>query len=182
MDKFIIRDNKKGFTLVEIIVVLIIIAILAAIAIPAFTGYIDKTKVAVMEHNQSQVIKTIQLLGIEGGLSLTWNSSTQLASNFKAELVETVFFVTNPINKSTAIKTSGEFGNQATSSAGIIIVGRTEKSLDSTYTSDLYPNNQSAGRFKASGSICIAVVTNGAIVSYYYNEKHYNITKIPIDY
>ena len=34
--------NKKGFTLVEVIVVLVIIAILAALLIPALTGYIDK--------------------------------------------------------------------------------------------------------------------------------------------
>ncbi|MDR0875210.1 MAG: prepilin-type N-terminal cleavage/methylation domain-containing protein [Clostridiales Family XIII bacterium] len=35
-------NNKKGFTLVEVIVVIVILAILAAIAIPALTGYIDK--------------------------------------------------------------------------------------------------------------------------------------------
>lgn len=69
MNKFIIKDNKKGFTLVEIIVVLIIIAILAAIAIPAFTGYIDKSKIAVMEHNQGQVLRTLQLLVIDGEIS-----------------------------------------------------------------------------------------------------------------
>lgn len=34
--------NKKGFTLVELIVVLVILAILAALLIPALTGYIDK--------------------------------------------------------------------------------------------------------------------------------------------
>ena len=33
--------NKKGFTLVEIIVVLVVMAILAAIAVPAVLGYID---------------------------------------------------------------------------------------------------------------------------------------------
>ena len=32
--------NKKGFTLVELIVVLVILAILAALLIPALTGYI----------------------------------------------------------------------------------------------------------------------------------------------
>ena len=36
--------NKKGFTLVELIVVLVILAILAALLIPALTGYIDKAK------------------------------------------------------------------------------------------------------------------------------------------
>ncbi|MEA5051015.1 MAG: prepilin-type N-terminal cleavage/methylation domain-containing protein [Oscillospiraceae bacterium] len=36
--------NKKGFTLVEVIVVLVILAILAAIMIPSMTGWIDKAK------------------------------------------------------------------------------------------------------------------------------------------
>lgn len=36
--------DKKGFTLVELIVVLVILAILAALLVPALTGYIDKAK------------------------------------------------------------------------------------------------------------------------------------------
>ena len=36
--------NKKGFTLIEIIIVLIIIAILAAIAVPAMMKYINDAK------------------------------------------------------------------------------------------------------------------------------------------
>lgn len=38
------RENKKGFTLVELIVVLVILAILAAILVPALLGWIDKAK------------------------------------------------------------------------------------------------------------------------------------------
>lgn len=34
--------DKKGFTLVELIVVLVILAILAALLIPTLTGYIER--------------------------------------------------------------------------------------------------------------------------------------------
>lgn len=44
MFKRLKNNNKKGFTLVELIVVLVILAILAALLIPALTGYIDKAK------------------------------------------------------------------------------------------------------------------------------------------
>ncbi|MDO4546064.1 MAG: prepilin-type N-terminal cleavage/methylation domain-containing protein, partial [Bacillota bacterium] len=36
------KKNKKGFTLVEVIVVLVILAVLAAILIPSMIGWIDK--------------------------------------------------------------------------------------------------------------------------------------------
>lgn len=38
------QRDKKGFTLVEVIVVLVILAILAAILIPSMVGWIDKAK------------------------------------------------------------------------------------------------------------------------------------------
>lgn len=38
------KSNKKGFTLVELIVVLVILAILAAILVPALMGYIEKAR------------------------------------------------------------------------------------------------------------------------------------------
>lgn len=48
--------EKKGFTLVELIVVLVILAILAALLIPALTGYIDRA------NNQKVIATTRQVV------------------------------------------------------------------------------------------------------------------------
>lgn len=47
--------EKKGFTLVELIVVLVILAILAALLIPTLTGYIDKA-------NQEKVVSECRMV------------------------------------------------------------------------------------------------------------------------
>ena len=38
------KMNKKGFTIVELVIVIAVIAILAAVMIPTFSGIVDKAK------------------------------------------------------------------------------------------------------------------------------------------
>lgn len=44
--------NKKGFTLIELIVVIAVLGILATIAIPKLTGYTDDAEKAVTDANE----------------------------------------------------------------------------------------------------------------------------------
>lgn len=59
------KNDKKGFTLVELIVVLVILAILAALLIPALTGYIDKAKEKQVIAQTRQVVMAAQTLADE---------------------------------------------------------------------------------------------------------------------
>lgn len=65
--------EKKGFTLVELIVVLVILAILAALLIPALTKYIDKAKNKSIVAETRQAVMAAQTLVDEayGKLDLT---------------------------------------------------------------------------------------------------------------
>ena len=57
------KINKKGFTLTELIVVIAVIAILAAVLIPTLTGYIEKARVSA--DNQEVAVLNKLLLDAE---------------------------------------------------------------------------------------------------------------------
>ena len=44
-----VKENKKGFTLAELLIVVAIIAVLVAISIPIFTAQLEKSREAVDE-------------------------------------------------------------------------------------------------------------------------------------
>lgn len=53
------RGKKKGFTLVELIVVIAIIAIIAAVAVPTTIRYVNEAKVTMAENEALNLMNTI---------------------------------------------------------------------------------------------------------------------------
>ena len=49
--------NKKGFTIVELVIVIAVIAILAAVLIPTFSGVIEKAQKSAAEQNAANLYK-----------------------------------------------------------------------------------------------------------------------------
>lgn len=80
--------NKKGFTLVELIVVLVILAILAALLVPALTGYIDKAHEQSLASEASMVLTAAQATVSESygnGDVIVENGTVKLKTSLTAE-------------------------------------------------------------------------------------------------
>ena len=58
-------NNRKGFTLIELIIVIAILGILAAIAVPKYSGMREKAKSAVDLETLNHMNKSIELYYIE---------------------------------------------------------------------------------------------------------------------
>ena len=56
-----LKEDRKGFTLVELIVVIAILAILAAVAYPVYNGYIDYTHKGTDRATVGEIIRAIEL-------------------------------------------------------------------------------------------------------------------------
>lgn len=76
------RENKKGFTLVEVIVVLVILAILAAILIPSMIGWINKAedKSAIVEGRT--FVLAAQTIVSENYTAYTTGGATSLTGSY----------------------------------------------------------------------------------------------------
>ena len=87
-----LRNNKEGFTLIELMIVIAIIGILAAIAIPNFIAYRDKAYCSAAETDVQTVMGAIAdyfadpnhtavTQGDLSGVNLSYNNKLTLTDN-----------------------------------------------------------------------------------------------------
>ena len=104
------RKIKKGFTLVELIVVLVILAIIAAFTIPAMLGYIDKTHEADAINNAQYYVTAAQTCIVKKTADETWNtlSNTKKVAAINDEATNTANLNTGKVKSATYDETNAQ--------------------------------------------------------------------------
>jgi general secretion pathway protein G len=74
-------NNNKGFTLIELAVVLAIIAVLAAVLTPIVTGYLDQARVARAQADVRTIADSLKLYNRDTGRWPIYNSSTDFTAD-----------------------------------------------------------------------------------------------------
>ena len=133
-------NNKKGFTLIELMIVVAIIGILAAIAIPKFADLINKSKEGATKGSLSSVRSAIQVYygDNEGWFPVDAASLASLTANGKylSEVPKTKLPGTGHADISTVVNTIGDAGgwmyynsNAAPSTWGNLLINCSHEDL-----------------------------------------------------
>ena len=151
------KKNNKGFSLVELVIVIAILAILVGILAPQYTKYVEKSRKAADASNMDEIVKTIKVYAADpanelptgtytvtmsdGTTAITQTGSTPEAlTALQSEVVKTI-----PSYATTGIKSKkwGKDGAKASIVANVEVLEDGGTSV--TYTPDKFNNYMTKG-------------------------------------
>ncbi|MDR1421652.1 MAG: prepilin-type N-terminal cleavage/methylation domain-containing protein [Coriobacteriales bacterium] len=142
-------SDKKGFTLIEVIVVLVILGIMAALIVPALTGYIEKAHQRTVVTEAATYRTSLQAIGTDtvasgGDPTAITTGSSVLPDEYMPVSDEDTPTVTEEINALV--------GNEALDAAdltGIVFTG-TGQLTNFVYTNGTYTATYSDGSYEVA--------------------------------
>lgn len=111
------KNNKKGFTLAELLIVVAIIAVLVAIAIPVFTTQLEKSRESTDASNIRGYYAEITTALLSGDLTDSGATGTKATTQVGANLTATVagLSAANAANATYTVTVAGYTPVQTTS-------------------------------------------------------------------
>jgi len=146
--------NTSGFTLVELIVVLVILAIIAAFTIPAMLGYIDKTREADAINNAQYYVTAARTCITKKTADNTWDtlSDTEKVAAINDEATNTADLSTGEVISATYDETNAQVAT--------LLYADTPTDLNVLYENDTYTIVESAA-FEMPDSLSLTTNVNG---------------------
>ena len=77
------KMNKKGFTIVELVIVIAVIAILAAVMIPTFSGIVDRANKSAALQEVTNAYKEAYAIALSDDGIVTGNSEEETVGEWK---------------------------------------------------------------------------------------------------
>ncbi len=86
------KKDNKGFTLVELVIVVAILAILVGILAPQYTKYVEKSRKSADVDNMDEIVKAVQVYVVDKGAQEGGNKDV---AEFKITLADTGAKISN---------------------------------------------------------------------------------------
>ena len=169
------NSNSKGFTLIELIVVIVIMATLAAFIVPIYTSYIEKSRQSVCLANREELAREVYIEYSLGNYASLADCFTSVyTSHGSANICPSSGIYTWVSDTSTTghVVCSYHDGTGSSGSSSSVYLGTTSVIQPSTWPTDnLFQNSWSSVSISPSG---IFLHTDG---DYYVVTKSVTLTK-----
>ena len=128
-----VRENKKGFTLAELLIVVAIIAVLVAISIPIFNSQLEKSREATDEANIRSIYAQLSADVLTDTLASN-NTNCPAAASYKVEKATDSDLVTGTATYKMTQQKSGLANGGTVTIGGVTITSENFKTGTCTIT------------------------------------------------
>lgn len=137
------KKNNKGFTLVELVIVVAILAILVGLLAPQYTKYVEKSRQSADVNNMEELVKAIEVYSADR----VTTKNTAAAENITLKLATTGLTITSDVTDSkTATNAFSEYvpkyeqivrkGHQWTDDPTVVVTISKEGKVTAAYSPD----------------------------------------------
>lgn len=160
------KQQERGFTIVELLIVIVVIAILATITIVAYNGVQARAKQATAADNASKVQQVAESINVDTGSYPRLTADWTAAGNVTAKLPAAISLISGAGTLTSANATTTVLyqycGAVAAPAAGAATGGRIQyfdSVTNATATTVLYVGTGAAGLGAGAGTVCNTWVT-----------------------